>query len=535
MVSDEELPNLTPNLNPPEEEVGADSLSAPPNLKPPDPEPEELSAVPNLKPPELEVEEPKVPPAEEPKEPKALGSTLAPGLAVSQATHLTSAALFCTIQTSHSQAPSGFLNFSVKSNTGALVEDRDAPAEAPGLVLMQATHFVSSALFCTIQVSHSHEPSGGLNLFPKSLSPVEIGSAGADRVLTAEKAEGRVSEGLSPVPGLAVSHATHFTASGLFRTRHVSQSQVPAGLENIVPKPVVADVVEVVVFVLLLLSCITEEAGDCLLSRGLDEELGLVAEQQTHFVSDCLFGTKQTSQVQSVEGLNTPVNPVEEEEDIVEVVEGAADSVEAGWGAVSGLGDVWPTGEAKPGALRRSSTLPCFRVLAGLKGPSKSSVLRFVAGFTAATIGVASFPFDMEGPNFATGALKVNPAEGENEGGLEAVALTMGDEKVKGTQGGVVAFGGSLFVSFSLAGVMAGTRGEELLEEREVVGGKGDEKLKVGKADVLRGSEIMGRSGTSATSSSSRLLLEARAVVLSLFIFPPPEPTLLAVGVLDRG
>lgn len=28
----------------------------------------------------------------------------------------------------------------------------------------------------------------------------------------------------------------------------------------------------------------------------------------------------------------------------------------------------------------------------------------------AATMGVASFPFDMEGPNFATGALKVNPA-----------------------------------------------------------------------------------------------------------------------------
>lgn len=82
VVSDEELPNLAPNLNPLEEEEGADSLSAAPNLKPPGPDPEELSDVPNLKPPELEVEEPKVPPAEEPKEPKALGSTLAPGLAV---------------------------------------------------------------------------------------------------------------------------------------------------------------------------------------------------------------------------------------------------------------------------------------------------------------------------------------------------------------------------------------------------------------------------------------------------------------------
>lgn len=217
------------------------------------------------------------------------------------------------------------------------------------------------------------------------------------------------------------------------------------------------------------------------------------------------------------------------------MVEGAVDCVEAGWGAASGLGEVWATGEPKPGALRRSSTLPCFRVLAGLKGPSKSSVLRFVAGFTAATKGVASFPFDMDGPNFATGALKVNPAEGEKEGGLPAVALTIGEEKVKGTQGGVVAFGGSLFVSFSLAGVTAGTLGEALTEGREVTGGRGDEKLKVGKADPPRGSEIKGRSGTSATSSSSTLLLEGRAVVLSLFIFPPPEPALLAAGVLDRG
>lgn len=76
VVSDEELPNGTPNLNPPEDEE-EDSDNEPPNLKPPDPDPEVLSDVPNLKPPELEVEEPKVeepevPPADEPKhEPKA--------------------------------------------------------------------------------------------------------------------------------------------------------------------------------------------------------------------------------------------------------------------------------------------------------------------------------------------------------------------------------------------------------------------------------------------------------------------------------
>lgn len=34
--------------------------------------------------------------------------------------------------------------------------------------------------------------------------------------------------------------------------------------------------------------------------------------------------------------------------------------------------------------------------------------------------------------------------EGENEAGLEAVALTIGDENVKGTEGGVEAFSGSL-------------------------------------------------------------------------------------------
>lgn len=84
VVSDEELPNGTPNLNPPDgEEEDDDSVNEPPNLKPPDPNPEVLSDVPNLKPPELEVEEPNVdePDVAPADEPKALGSTLAPGLA----------------------------------------------------------------------------------------------------------------------------------------------------------------------------------------------------------------------------------------------------------------------------------------------------------------------------------------------------------------------------------------------------------------------------------------------------------------------
>lgn len=371
---------------------------------------------------------------------------------------------------------------------------------------------------------------------PNPLIPVETGAVGVDTVLTAEKAEGRVSEGLSPVPGFAVSQATHLTASGLFRTRHVSQSQVPAGLENIVPKPVVVVVVEEAVFVLLL-SSPTEVVVEGLLSVDLDEEeLGCGAIQQTHFVSDTLFCTKQTSQLQPGGALNKSPNPDEEEGGEVVVVvdeeEGAVDCLKVCCGVLSGLGEVRAAGEAKPGDLRSCSTLPCLRVAAGLKGPSKSSVLLLVAGFAAATMGVVSLPFDMEGPNFATGALKVNPAEGEKEGGLAAVALTMGEENVKGTQGGVFAVRGSSFVTVSLARVTGVTLGAVLLV---VTGGRGEMKLKLGKADLQMGSEMVGRSGTSATSSSSGRLEEGRAVVLSLFILPPPEFTLLAAGVLDRG
>ncbi len=210
---------------------------------------------------------------------------------------------------------------------------------------------MSSALFTTIHVSHSHEPSGFLNLSPNPLNPEETGAVGVDTVLTAEKAEGRVSEGLSPVPGLAVSQATHLTASGLLRTRHVSQSHVPAGLANIVPKPVVVVVVEEVVFVLLL-STPTDVVAEGLLSIDLDEEeMGCGAIQQTHFVSDGLFCTKHTSQLQPGGALNITPNPVEEEEEVVVVVveeEGAVDCLEVSCGVLSGVGEVRATGEAKP-------------------------------------------------------------------------------------------------------------------------------------------------------------------------------------------
>lgn len=202
---------------------------------------------------------------------------------------------------------------------------------------MQATHLVSSALFSTIQVSHSQAPSGFLNLSPNPTKPVEAGLAGADSALMAEKADGIVSEVLSPVPGLAVSQATHFTASDLFRTRQVSQSQDPAGLVNTAANPAV-----VVVEVELLLSGPAELAAGGLPSEGADEEdSGWGVMQQTHFVSEGLFCTKQTSQFHPGTALNRSPNPAEELVEEVVVVAGGEAAVCCGAGPVG-------TGEEKP-------------------------------------------------------------------------------------------------------------------------------------------------------------------------------------------
>lgn len=112
--------------------------------------------------------------------------------------------------------------------------------------------------------------------------------------------------------------------------------------------------------------------------------------------------------------------------------------------------------------------------------------------------------------------------EGENEGGLEAVALTIGDENVKGTEGGVDAVSGSweeaqqpkpgldfffpldcpsnwelictLSARVSVAGVTGATLGKAVLW-----GGRGEVKSNVGKGRAPLGSERSGRSGTSAT------------------------------------
>lgn len=154
VVSDKVPPNLNPpkdeeesedgvpNLNPADE---VESERVPPNLKPPLPEVEsnDDEEEPNLKPPELDCDDT---PKEE--DPKALGSTLAPGLAVWQATHWRSAALLLTQHVSHSQLPSGFLNLSPKPSRGAeLAGVAGNDDGAPGLALVQATHLLSSALF----------------------------------------------------------------------------------------------------------------------------------------------------------------------------------------------------------------------------------------------------------------------------------------------------------------------------------------------------------------------------------------------------
>lgn len=54
----------------------------------------------------------------------------------------------------------------------------------------------------------------------------------------------------------------------------------------------------------------------------------------------------------------------------------------------------------------------------------------------------------------------------------------------------------TLFVSVSFAGVVDVRLGAELTE---VAGGKDGEKLNVGKDDLLIGSEMLGRTGASAT------------------------------------
>lgn len=89
-----------------------------------------------------------------------------------------------------------------------------------------------------MHTSQSQDPSGFLNLSPKPNSPVPVevvvvvveeAKEGAERPDETSARGGNFMLDLTLVPGLAVSQATHLTTSGLFLTRHVSQSQLPAG------------------------------------------------------------------------------------------------------------------------------------------------------------------------------------------------------------------------------------------------------------------------------------------------------------------
>lgn len=117
-----------------------------------------------------------------------LDFTPVPGLAVSQATHLTTSGLLLTKHVSHSQLPAGRakreLRLPVLSE--GLVSDLEAESVL-GCGARQAMHFLSEDLFCKRQVPQLHEPAGGLNLSPKP-------ETGAEGVLCVNDA---VCEGLS--------------------------------------------------------------------------------------------------------------------------------------------------------------------------------------------------------------------------------------------------------------------------------------------------------------------------------------------------
>jgi hypothetical protein len=96
---------------------------------------------------------------------------------------------------------------------------------------------LSSALLQTQQTGHSQEPTGLLNLSPNPSVPV-VTVVEEEAVTGLSEATVNVRARFTPVPGLGVSQATHFTASGLFCTKQVSQSQVPIAGLNLSPKPV---------------------------------------------------------------------------------------------------------------------------------------------------------------------------------------------------------------------------------------------------------------------------------------------------------
>lgn len=187
-------------------------------------------------------------------------------------------------------------------------------------------------MFCTIHVSQSHEPSGFLNLSPKPSRPPEVldevvvvaaaeaavpeaavaaaakkpGAEAAVELLEESESAGRVRPGFTPVPGLAVSHATHLSASGLFCTRQVSHSHVPAGGANMAASPVVALALKAAAGGLLSSFDVNDEEEE----EEEESVWGLEVWQATHLVSDAEFCKRHVSQVQEpAAGLNFSPKP----------------------------------------------------------------------------------------------------------------------------------------------------------------------------------------------------------------------------------
>lgn len=158
-----------------------------------------------------------------------------------------------------------------------------------------------------MHTSQSQDPSGFLNLSPKPNSPVTEETAVvvvvveevAERVDEASERAGRVRLDFTPVPGLAVSQATHLTTSGLFLTKHVSQSQLPGGGAKRELMLAGASVG--------LLSDLEAESV-----------LGCGARHATHFLSEDLFCNRHVPQFHDpAGGLNLSPKPERGAEDVV--------------------------------------------------------------------------------------------------------------------------------------------------------------------------------------------------------------------------
>lgn len=175
-------------------------------------------------------------------------SIFAPGLGVSQATHLVLMVSLDNRQVAHSQLPDGFLNW--EPHVVLVFEE----VSAPGFGVSHATHFIFEESFDMRQVPHSQFPEGFLKAAPQEdrgfadvtstssslllSGPVSflesffgIPKEKGESLGTFSEAGNKVFSGAGavapdgPTPGRGVSQAIHLLASELLRIKHVSHSQ----------------------------------------------------------------------------------------------------------------------------------------------------------------------------------------------------------------------------------------------------------------------------------------------------------------------